>query len=131
MNLRKVKYQTIALVVTGAGLSAASANVTTDKNYERVTGIKAKTNDLANIASRAATFTKFEIASQEIYPAGFPIEDIIGSTDVNPNDRFDKDVDMEAAGQTVNVTVLDGSMAGQVYPYTVTITLKLTNPIQK
>lgn len=128
MNLRAVKYQTVDLIVNGAGATVSSNNFTTDTNYIKVVAIKAKTNDAAKLASRGLVFSKFEIAGQEIYPSGFNVEDIVGDTAVAPNDRFDKDIDMPADGSVVNITVVDGSMTGQVYPYTVTITLKLTNP---
>ncbi len=126
---RAIKYQPIPLVITGAGLSATTNAFTTDKNYKTVSGIKARTNEIIKLALCGLTFTKFEINSQEIYAEGMDVEDISSDTGVAPNERFDKEVDEPAEGSTVNITITDGSVAGQVYPYTVKILLKLTNPL--
>lgn len=128
MLFRSTKYQTIALVITGAGLTASTKAFTTDRNYKKVCGIQARTNDLT--AMSGLTFDKFEINGQEIYPADFDTQLVSSGTDLNPNERYDKDVDEPAEGSTVNITIKDGSIAAQAYPYTVKIILKLSNPLK-
>ena len=53
---------------------------------------------------------------------------ISSGVDVPPNERFDSEVDEEAANSTVNITYHDQNVAGTVFPYTVNIYLRLENP---
>lgn len=126
MLFRSIKYQPISFVFTIAGQTVSTSAVTTDKNYKKVIGIKARTNDTT--AMGGLTVDKFEINQQEIYPNDYDLADISSTESVSPNDRYDKDVDEPADGSTVNISLKDGSLGGQVYPYTVKVLLKLSNP---
>ena len=128
MIFRSVKYQNMALVVKGAGEIVSSKSFTTDRNYKKVVGILALTADPA--AMKALEFEKFEINGQEIYPQGYDAYIISCGDGVAPNDRFDKEIDEPAENSSVNVSIKDGSVAGQGYPYTVKIVLMLKNPVK-
>ncbi len=128
MIFRAIKYQPISFVFTGAGQTVSCSNITTDRNYKKVVGITARTNDPN--AMGGLTIGKFEINGQEIYPSDLDVADLSSSDSVSPNERYDKDVDEPAEGSTVNISLIDGSLAGQAYPYTVKVTLKLNNPVK-
>lgn len=127
MIFRGVKYQPIPIVITVAGQTVSCNNITTDRNYKKVNGIQAYTDDF--IAMRSLTSEKFEINGQEIYPQGWDVQLISSGNDLNPNERFDNEIDEPADGSTVNISLKDGSVGGQVYPYTVKVVLRLVNPI--
>lgn len=126
---RNVKYQLIQLTITGAGLTASTNDVTTDKLYKKVKGIQVTVSSA--IAIEATSFDKFQINSQEIYPTGFEVKLISCNSGVPPNERFDIDVDEPGAGATVDITVKDNSVAATVYPYTVNVYLRLENDPNK
>lgn len=128
MIFRAIKYQPISFVFTSAGQTVSCSNITTDRNYKKVVGIKARTNDLT--AMGGLTIGKFEINGQEIYPSDLDVADLSSSESVSPNERYDKDVDEPAEGSTVNISLTDGSIAGQAFPYKVKVTLKLNNPVK-
>lgn len=122
---RGIKYQRISLLVSAAGAEVSTQNVDTDKSYKRVRGIQMTSTDATAIDG--GTFKKFEIDNKEVYPEGFETKLITCGVDVAPNDRFDRDIDERAEGTKVNITYKDGSVAGTVYPYNVSIYLYLTN----
>ena len=123
--LRNIKYQVIQLVVNAANDTVVSNGVTTDRNYKTVKGIQITAGDFAAVNS--STIKKFEIDNQEIYPDLFPARIIYSGQEVNPNQRFDLDVEEPAENSTVNITYLDGGTAA-AYPYTASVILKLINP---
>lgn len=123
---RPIKYQLVTLTITGAGVSVSSSGVKTDKLYQRVTGIHVTASDANGLTN--STFQKFEIDRQEIYPQGFEAKLISTGQEVNPNDKFDHDIDEPANDTQVDITYRDGSAAGVVYPYTVNIYLRHENP---
>lgn len=125
-TLRNIKYQVIKIVVPAAGNTITVA-ATTDRNYKSVKGIQVQTASIADLA--LSTFDKFEIDSQEIYPKDFDALLIASGNEVNPNDRFDKDIDEPAENSNVNIVFVDGGQA-PAYPITVKVLLKLTNPIK-
>ena len=125
-QLRNIKYQIINLLVPGANAIVNTQNATTDRSYKKVKGIQMTCTD-ANAAEQA-TFDKFEINSREIYPEGFEVKLIASGEDVAPNERFDKEVDEEAANSSINITYRDQNVAGTVFPYKVIIYLRLENP---
>lgn len=125
--LRNIKYQVIKLVVAAAGDVVNTQGVTTDRNYKFVKGIQITSTD--NTALERSTFDKFEIDSQEIYPTDYDAQLIKSGNEVNPNQRFDLDIDEPAENSTVNITYRDGGTAG-AYPYTAKVILKLTNPLK-
>ncbi len=128
MIFRAIKYQSIPFVITGAGQTISANNVITDRNYKTVNGIQAITRDAT--AMSGLKVAKFEINGQEIYPADFDLQLISCGKDVNPNERFDKEVNEPADGSKVDISITDGFIIGQVYPYTVNIILRLSNPIK-
>lgn len=125
--LRNIKYQVIKLVVPVANAVASTDAVTTDRNYKFVKGIQVTATDLVGLES--STFDKFEIDAQEIYPLDFDAQLIASGSEVNPNQRFDLDIDEPAENSTVNINYRDGGTAAG-YPYTVKVILKLTNPLK-
>jgi len=125
--LRNIKYQVIKLVVPAANAIVSTQDVTTDRNYKFVKGIQITTPE--SVALERSTFDKFEIDSQEIYPTDFDAQLIKSGNEVNPNQRFDLDIDEPAENSTVNITYRDGGTA-TAYPYTAKVILKLTNPIK-
>lgn len=125
---RAVKYQPISFVIAGAGAVVNSGAITVDMNYKTVSGVQALSKDAAHTAMDGLTFEKFEINKQEIYPAGFDVELVACGREVSPDQRFDKDINEPGEQTTVNIDVKDGSIVGQVYPYTVKVYLRLTNP---
>lgn len=127
---RAIKYQRILFVIAAAGQVVSSGAITVDINYKTVSGILALSKDPARTAMDGLTFEKFEINNQEIYPEGFDVEILGFGRDTNVNDRFEKDVNEPGQNSTVDIKVKDGSIAGQVYPYTVLVYLKLSNPVQ-
>lgn len=127
-TLRKVKYQPIRLTITGAGLTASTNDARVDQNYDRVKGIQMTCTD-AN-AIEQAYFDKFEMGGKEIYPKYYEGKLIYSGVNVAPNERFDKEVDEPGNNTTVDITLKDQSVAGTVYPYTVTVYLKLENPLK-
>lgn len=126
-TLRNIKYQVINIVIPASGNTVSTSNATTDKNFKTVTGIQATSTDAT--AFNKGTFKKFEIGSQEIYPEDFDIKLISCGNEVDPNERYDREVSEPAEGSTVNITVVDGTTAS-AYPYTVKIVLKLEKPIR-
>lgn len=126
---RAIKYQRIPFVVNIAGETVPSGAVTVDVNYKTVSGILALSKDAARTAIDGLTFEKFEINNQEIYPPAFDVEILAFGRDTDVNDRFEKDVNEPGQNSTVDIKVKDGSIVGQVYPYTVFVYLKLSNPI--
>lgn len=122
---RPIKYQRIPLVMAGAGQSISTVGVTTDKLYHRVTGIHATCSDVAGFTN--SNFQKFEIDKQEIYPQGFEAKLIATGQEVNPNDKFDQDINERANESAIDITYKDGSAVGVVYPYTVNVYLRLEN----
>lgn len=127
---RAIKYQRIPFVVTVAGEVVPSGAITVDINYKTVSGILAISKDAARTAMDGLTFEKFEINNQEIYPEGFDVEILGFGRDTNVNERFEKDVNEPGQNSSVDIKVKDGSIVGQVYPYTVFVVLKLSNPVQ-
>lgn len=125
MQLRNIKYQLFNLIVTAANQVVSTKNATTDRSYKRVKGIQVTCTD--SKALEKAMFDKFEIDSREIYPEGFEAKLISSGIDVPPNERFDNEVDEEAANSSVNITYRDKNVAGTVFPYTVNIYLRLEN----
>lgn len=126
---RAVKYQPIDFVIPVAGASVASGAITVDKNYKTVSGIALLSKDPAKTALSGLSFDKFEINHQEIYPAGFDFEVFAFGDQTNVPARFDTDINEPGENTSVDIIVKDGSIAGQVYPYTAKVILKLTNPV--
>ncbi|HEY0029147.1 MAG TPA: hypothetical protein VGC65_00200 [Bacteroidia bacterium] len=126
-TLRSIKYQVINVEIPAANAEVSTSQVNTDKNFKTVTGIQAIATDAT--AFNKGTFDKFLIGGQEIYPEGFDIKLISCGNEVDPNDRFDKDINEPAEGSTVNITIADGGTA-TAYPYTAKVVLKLEKPIR-
>lgn len=127
MIRRPIKYQLIQLTIAAASNSASTDGVKTDKLYQRVTGITITASDATGLNN--STLTKFEIDRQEIYPQGFEAKLVSTGQEVNPNDKFDQDINERAEDSQVDITYRDGGAAG-AYPYTVNIYLRLENPCE-
>jgi len=126
-QLRNIKYQKIDLTVAAANDVVSTKGVTTDRSYKKVKGIQITCTD--ENATKQGIFDKFEINLREIYCDGFEIKLISSGMDVPPNDRFDHDVDEEAANSTVDITYKDMNVAGTAFPYTISVYLRLENPV--
>ena len=123
---RPLKYQLIQLTVAAAGNTVTPAGQpVTDKLYKRVTGITVTASDAAGLTN--STFGKFEIDKQEIYPVGFEAKLVSTGQEVNPNEKFDADINERAQESSVDIEYTDGSAAGVAYPYTVNVYLRLEN----
>ena len=122
---RPIKYQLVPIIIPAAGNTISTANVVTDKLYKRLTGILITTSDALGILN--STLEKFEIDKQEIYPKGLEAKIIATGQEVNPNEKFDQDINEPANESAVDITYKDGSFAGVVYPYTVNVYLRLEN----
>ncbi|MGQ0829403.1 MAG: hypothetical protein ACT4ON_13525 [Bacteroidota bacterium] len=125
--LRNIKYQKIDLTIAAANDVVSTKGVTTDRSYKKVKGIQVTCTD--GEAHELGSFDKFEINSREIYCNGYEIKLIFSGIDVAPNERFDKEVDEEAENSTVDITYRDKNVAGTIFPYTVSIYLRLENPV--
>src|ERR1051326_8470539 len=125
---RPIKYQLVPITISGAGVTGSN-EVDTDKLYERVTGIGVTATDDKGLSG--ATFKKFTIDRQEIYPEGHELRMINTGNDLSPNDKYDDDIDDQAQASKVSVSVTDGSIAGTAYPYTVTVYLRLENKVER
>ncbi len=125
---KNIFYQTISLNITSAGLTKATQSESLDKTYKRVKGIQVTVQDSA--AAERGTFDIFRISSIDIYPKGFESKLITCGIDVPPNQRFDRNIDEEAAGVPVNITYVDGSTPGTTYPYLVNVIFELHNPAE-
>lgn len=120
---RPIKYQLIQLAVPGiAGSITIQTN--TDKLYKRVTGIHVTSSDANGLTN--STFDKFEIDGQEIYPEGFEAKLINTGQEVNPNEKFDYDINERAEESVVNIGYTDGGSAAGAY--TLNVYLRLENP---
>jgi hypothetical protein len=122
---RPIRYQKVSLTIPLATNVISAVNVTTDKLYQRVTGIYATCSDATGMNN--STFDKFDIDNQEIYPTGFEAKLISTGQEVPPNDKFDHDINERANQSAVAITYRDGG-AGTAYPYTVNFYLRLENP---
>jgi hypothetical protein len=133
---QRIKYQRIAaLTIPSAGAQATANAVRTDELYEYITGIAVTITGDEN-GFNNSTFQLFQIDNYEIFPPGYDVKllKITNNSLVSPNNRFYQFVDAEgnmifypAKNSRMDISYLDGSFAGVVYPYTVNIWLRLEN----
>ncbi|MFY9308092.1 MAG: hypothetical protein WAQ28_03475 [Bacteroidia bacterium] len=122
----KFKIQPIALGNVTSGLTV-SKNVDMDRNYRRVVGVMMTISDETGLKN--TTFDEFLLNGQEIFETGFEPKLIYSTTDVAPNERaFTRGIDQKAEGNKCKFKYVDGAGAA-AYPYTATVYLLLTDPI--
>lgn len=123
MKRHSIKYQIIQLDIPSAGKTVTPiGKVKTEKQFNLVTGITISCTDALGFTN--SVFTKFEIDQREIYPVGFVAKLISSGQEVNPDDKFDKDINECVNESVIDIAYTDGSAYGIVYPYTVNIYLR-------
>jgi len=131
-QLRAIKYQTTEISITAAAASSTSparysATIETDKQYKRLVGVQLTIIDSATgVIVENLRIKRFEINSKDIYSDGHPVKCLINTNDVNPNDKFDRDINETAEGNKVNID-LDEYTVSSFVAYKVAVTLMLSN----
>jgi len=130
-NLRDYKYQSVEINITAAapvnGFSEYSLDFETDKQYEKCIGVAFEIiPSAAGVNTDNLKIGRFEIQNREIYSQGVPVKLFLNSNDVQPNEKFDRMIKEEAKGNKVNI-VLREYNSGAFVPYTVVVTLQLSN----
>lgn len=132
-NLREIKYQTIIIDVNAAapanGHSDFGGDYETDKQYERVVGVSFEIlPSAAGVNSDLLRIRQFEIQGREVYPDQLPVKSILCSNDVSPNKRFDENINEEAKGSKVKISLGEYN-SGAFVAYKVAVILKLSNKV--
>lgn len=123
--MRKIKFQLVKVLVSQAG-EQVRIQAETDKLYDRVTGIYVFT---PFYRYHTGSTIELKIAEEEIFPEGFDTKIIASNMSVSPSQRFytfESDEEIIAKGNLVSGKYSDGgNESGIIYPYTMTLVLKL------
>lgn len=117
-----IKKQLIQLSVGGESNTISTSNAATDENYDEVIGYRLY---LSQAGAERKSTCQLKIDGLEIEPERYPVEGLICSTNVSPNDRYKKiPFPVKAKGSLVNFSYTDGGTLSS-YPYTVILVLIL------
>lgn len=123
--MNAIKYQIIKLSIGSAGQEVAFNDVTTNKLYRKVTGIKISAPS-ANL-SELVFSSPLTINNEEIFPEDFELKNLTTGQEVAPDNTFYL-LNEEANNSTVTGKVKDNSAAQGFVPYSIRIYLRLENP---
>lgn len=135
-QLREFKYQTVEIAITQAAANANtpskfSASFETDRQYKRVVGVAFEIIPTGGSTPNTdfLKIGRFEIQNREIYSDGLPVKTMLNSSDVKPNDKFDRWINEEANGNKVSID-LNEYNTGTFVSYKVAVILMLSNRTQ-
>ena len=121
MSLPKIKFQELLYTVTAFGQEVV-IDVETDKRYKCCTGINVLlTDDRARFST-----IELDISDIELTPENFEVVRI-KYKDTAPHGYDYFPANHPAAGNKIKVKYKDKGVAGTVYPYILSISLRLEN----
>lgn len=131
-QLREIKYQTKYINISQAAAGANQPSIfsidfETDKLYKRVIGVAYEIiPSAAGVNSDFLRVERFEIQNREVYSKDYPVKLNLNSSDINPNEKFDRFMNEEAEGSKVNISLAEYN-TGAFVAYTVAVILILSN----